>query len=197
MTKYYTSDHHFYHKRVLEFEKRPFETIEEMNEHLIKVWNETVGENDTVHHLGDFCFGGYNEWVSILENLNGNIILYKGNHDDSKTVKRLLKEGYLKELHMVGDYIKIRSPKTKVRYQLWLTHYPMDIGIRPNKFSLHGHIHSLDSRMLNQVNLCIDSPLNHDRPFGKPVSEEELITYLDYVNPIVLEEFQKERERWL
>lgn len=197
MTTFYTSDHHFHHKRVLEFENRPFETVEEMNEHLIKIWNETVKQNDTVHHLGDFCFGKYDDWVSILKRLNGNIVLYKGNHDSSKVVKQLYNEGYIKELHMVGDYIKVRSPKTNAKYQLWLTHYPMEIGMRPRKFSLHGHIHSMNSRMLNQVNVCIDSPLNFDRPFGKPVSEEELIDYLDYINPIVEKEFQKEREKWL
>ena len=197
MTIYYTSDHHFYHKRVLEFEKRPFESIEEMNQGLIDIWNETVEDGDTVRYLGDFCFGGYNKWVSILEQLNGNIVLYKGNHDDSRTVKKLYKEGYIKELHTVGDYIEVKSPKTNTGYQLWLTHYPMDIGLRPNKYSLHGHIHSLESRMLNQVNLCVDSPLNFDRPFGQPISEEELIAYLDHINPLVDEEFQKEREKWL
>lgn len=193
MTRFYTSDTHFFHKNVLSFEDRPYETVEEMNEGIIKNWNSVIGQKDTVHHLGDFCFGGYDKWKSILDQLNGNIILYKGNHDASKTLKKLLKEGYFEEVHVVGDYFKIKGEE---RYQIWLSHYPMEIGLRPNKFSLHGHIHSIPSRMLNQINVGVDSPLSFGKPFGQPISEEELITYLDHINPIIKEEFQKEREKW-
>lgn len=192
MTQYFTSDQHFFHNNVLKFENRPFDTVEEMNQGMIKAWNDTVSKNSVVHHLGDFCFGGYDKWVSILEQLNGKIILYKGNHDDSKTLKRLAKDNYFEQIHQVGDYMKLH------KHQLCLTHYPMDIGMRPRKWSLHGHIHGSPSRMINQINLGVDSQLDivRSKTFGSPVSEEELINYLDVTNPIVIEKFQQERGIW-
>lgn len=195
MTVWYTSDNHFFHKNVLKFEDRPYETIEEMNQKMIETWNKYVQPEDTVHYLGDFCFGGYNKWVSILEQLNGDITLYKGNHDSSKVTKRLLNEGYFKQIHTVGGQIKIKSPKTNNKYILTLTHYPVEIGNRPKLFSVHGHVHSepTKSNYLNQVNVGVDSPLNFDREFGKPISQEELIEYLDYINPIIEKKFHEER----
>lgn len=184
---FFTSDLHFRHKNILKFEGRPFETLEEMNNCLIDAWNKVVKKNDTVYNLGDFCFGSYEKWVELLEQLNGNIIHIKGNHDSSNTLKKLHKNGYLKEVHMVGHYLKTR------KHVLHLTHYPMEIGNRPRIWSLHGHIHSQESKMLNQINLCVDSPLNFNRPFGQPIHIDELIAYLDYLTPQIEAEFKKER----
>lgn len=195
MTTWYISDNHWNHNNVLKFEDRPYETIEEMNQCMIKTWNKYIQPEDTVHHLGDFCFGGYNRWISILEQLNGNITLYKGNHDESKVIKRLLKEGYLQDVHVVGDSFKIRSPKTNTKYILTLTHYPMEIGNRPRLFNVSAHIHSEPSSYYNQLNVGVDSPIPFidDREFGQPISEEELIEYMDYISPRIEKLFHEER----
>src|SRR5690606_33871108 len=111
------------------------------------------------------------------DRLNGKIVLHKGNHDGSKHLKNLTREGYFEAVHTVGSYMKLH------KYQLWLTHYPMEIGNRPNKMSISGHIHSTPSRMLNQVNVGVDSPLNFNRPFGQPIHVDELVEYLNYINP--------------
>jgi len=187
MTIYFTSDSHFRHKKIVEFEQRPFESTEEMNEGLIKAWNNTVKSGDLVYHLGDFCFGSYNEWINIIERLNGEIVLIKGNHDSSDIIKKAHKNGYLNEVHMIGYYMKSNG------YILNLTHYPMEIGNRPRNFNISGHIHAQPSRMLNQVNVGVDSPLNFNRPFGQPISQDELIAHLDYINPKVEEQFHIER----
>lgn len=187
---FFTSDSHFHHKNVLKFEDRPYDTIEEMNDELIRSWNSVVKEGDTVHHLGDFVFGNYNKWVSILEQLNGDIILYKGNHDHTRELNKLVRDGYFEQVHLMGDYFKLHG------YRLYLTHFPLEIGMRPNQFSISGHIHSQASTMLNQVNVGVDSPLNFNRPFGQPIHVDELISYLDYINPLVEERFQKERESY-
>ena len=187
MTIFFTSDQHFFHKNVLEFENRPFNTLEEMNEGLINAWNKVVKKSDTVYVIGDFIFHKYSNWVDILDKLLGDIILVRGNHDDSKVVKRLVKEGYFKEYHEVGTYIKHNG------YSMWLTHYPMEIGLRPKKYSISGHIHSNPSNLLTQINIGVDSPLNFDRPFGQPISLDELITYLDYIDPKVEEAFMRQK----
>ena len=77
---FFTSDSHHSHKNILEFCKRPFEDVEEMNRKMIENWNNKVPKDGIVYHLGDFCWGGYQLWKSIREQLNGEIILIKGNH---------------------------------------------------------------------------------------------------------------------
>jgi calcineurin-like phosphoesterase family protein len=36
--------------------------VEMMNETIISNWNNTVGQDGIVFHLGDFCLGGSVEW---------------------------------------------------------------------------------------------------------------------------------------
>ena len=36
---------------------RDFESVDEMTDKLISLWNETVTKNDTVYHLGNFAHG--------------------------------------------------------------------------------------------------------------------------------------------
>ena len=69
---FFTSDTHFYHGNIIRFCNRPFKDVEMMNETIISNWNNTVGQDDIVFHLGDFCLGGSAEWTKILDRLNGN-----------------------------------------------------------------------------------------------------------------------------
>lgn len=46
---FFTSDLHFGHENVLRFDNRPFETVEEMDDELIKRWNDKVGKGDLVY----------------------------------------------------------------------------------------------------------------------------------------------------
>ena len=48
---YYTADLHFHYALLLP--SRPFATVEEMDETLVKNWNDTVGPEDTVYLVGD------------------------------------------------------------------------------------------------------------------------------------------------
>jgi calcineurin-like phosphoesterase family protein len=80
---WFTADHHFGHKKVIEFSNRPFNSVEEMDEEMIKRWNEKVDIDDEVYHLGDVGLLSSGKLRKILDRLNGKIYLIKGNHESS------------------------------------------------------------------------------------------------------------------
>lgn len=81
---FFTSDTHFCHDKIIDYCKRPFKDIQEHDQALINNWNSVVGMDDTVFHLGDFCYGGFPKWQNIVKQLNGHIYLIRGNHDDKQ-----------------------------------------------------------------------------------------------------------------
>lgn len=52
-----------------------------MDNALINMWNENVGNDDIVFNLGDFCFGDEEQIEKIAKRLKGKHILIHGNHD--------------------------------------------------------------------------------------------------------------------
>lgn len=72
---FFTADTHFGSERTLNLSKRPFASVEEMDNEMIKNWNRVVGPDDNVFHLGDF--GN----LDVISELNGNIHLCAGNYE--------------------------------------------------------------------------------------------------------------------
>lgn len=91
MKYYFTSDTHFGHEKIISYCNKPFKSVEEMDEKLIKNWNDKVKDEDVVFHLGDFSMigGNINKYLSRL---NGNIIWIKGNHDKKPIIQDLIIE---------------------------------------------------------------------------------------------------------
>lgn len=76
-----TSDTHFSHARIIELAGRPFASAQEMDGELIRRWNETVGPDDVVLHLGDLALGPIAESLPLTARLHGRRFLVPGNHD--------------------------------------------------------------------------------------------------------------------
>ena len=133
MHRWVISDTHFYHSKILGYCQRPFETVEEMNEVLIKNWNSVINEDDIVYILGDFCFGNKEMLREIVSQLKGRKILILGNHD------RLTKGAYLN----VGFETVTKNPMI-VDEDFILSHHPLqgDLG---RFYNIHGHKHKLPS----------------------------------------------------
>ena len=133
--KYFTSDTHFGHANIIKYCDRPFSSPVEMDETLIRNWNNTVKPEDTIFHLGDFGFATEDRLKSILSRLNGIKYLILGNHD--KTIRRSedLRTYFVK----CTEYLEIDEEKIK----LILMHYPMLIWNKSHHgaFMLHGHSH--------------------------------------------------------
>ena len=81
MTIFYTADNHFGHAKIPGMCKRPFRDVRHMNGELIRRWNERVGPDDAVYHLGDFSFGPVAEAEQYFHVPNGRKHLILGNHD--------------------------------------------------------------------------------------------------------------------
>lgn len=79
---WFTSDLHLSHFNVIKYSNRPFSSVQQMNEELIKRWNNKVAQNDTIYVLGDFCWGwNSNQIQETLDKLNGIKYFIYGNHD--------------------------------------------------------------------------------------------------------------------
>lgn len=169
---WFTSDQHFWHKNVITYCNRPWQTIEEMNEGLIKNWNEVVKETDVVYILGDFSFSKPSKTNKILDQLNGTKRLIKGNHDHSITKWHceLAVQDHIFSLDMIFPEI------TKI---VTLCHYPFapidadeDVRFlerRPTDYGqwlLHGHVHQTYKIRRKMINVGVDVwnyyPVNYD-----------------------------------
>lgn len=91
---YYISDLHFGHKNVIRFDTRPFQSVDEMDEELIRLWNNKVSDTDDVYIVGDFSYrsGRQEQWY--LKQLNGckHLILGKYLDEDKNSIWRNKKE---------------------------------------------------------------------------------------------------------
>jgi calcineurin-like phosphoesterase family protein len=83
MTYFFTADEHYGHTNILKHAERPFATIEEHDEELIRRHNEVVEKDDIIIHAGDFCWCKTQKdaYAKYVRRLRGNHIFLKGSHD--------------------------------------------------------------------------------------------------------------------
>lgn len=158
---WFTSDTHFGSERTLELSKRPFETVEEMDQSIIDNWNNTVNKDDVVYHVGDF--GDY----EVAKKLNGKIKLIMGNYDKNEyesgktDFNNKMQECGI-EVVSLGIAIEIPcvDQEGRIRHKLGLQHEPLDAkkSMKANgyDFVLFGHIHKLQMVKSYGLNVGID-----------------------------------------
>lgn len=136
MSIFFTADHHFGHSNIIKYEKRPFANSFEMDEELIKRWNEVVKPKDQVYHLGDVSLRNPKSTAEILNRLNGKIFLIKGNHEKSTS-----KLESLTRFEWVKDYYFLKLPDKNM---IAMMHYCMRIWDKKfyGAWHLFGHSHS-------------------------------------------------------
>jgi calcineurin-like phosphoesterase family protein len=135
MKLFFTSDSHFGHFSIMKNCKRPFKSVEEMDEIIINNWNSVVGSGDLVYHLGDVAYRNSRSLTHYIERLNGRKVLIPGNHDIISP--EIMTPGYFSAIFS-GYHKMVFNGKTIV-----LCHYPMRSweGSCHGTWHLHGHSH--------------------------------------------------------
>ena len=107
------------HKAIINYCNRPFSSVEEMNNTLIKNWNSVVNKHDKVIVAGDFALCGKDKIIEIGQKLNGKKTLILGNHDRA-SIKTYYEAGFefvsqypivLDEFYIISHYPKYVQPK--------------------------------------------------------------------------------------
>lgn len=175
MTRY-ISDLHFGHRNIIQYDNRPFDSVDAMDKAMMELWNESVSDKDTVYILGDMVWQSrINRWESILNALNGKKFIVKGNHDETSTIKELEKRGVIEG--WAHQYI-VSDNGTKVV----LNHSPMPFFVNQhheNYVHLYGHVHvSYDYNMVLSMQRTIEELYKH------PIRMYNVGAMLPYINYI-------------
>lgn len=138
---FWTSDTHFSHSSIIKFCDRPYKDVDEMNEKLIENWNKKVPQDGLVFHLGDFAWGGgYTEWKRIRDQLNGKIILIKGNHEMKNLSPKAEEE--LFELSTWQMLAEIEGRKVLMNHYPFLCYAGVYRDPKGLVYNTFGHVHS-------------------------------------------------------
>jgi calcineurin-like phosphoesterase family protein len=152
MRQFVISDTHFGHKNIIKYERRPFSSVEDMDETIIQNWNEVVQEDDIVYHLGDFALTSKKATKEYFRQLNGNIRLIPGSHDSWVGRKGFLD---IPNLEVMPLYVTVKVKRGAVV----LCHYPMESWTASHYGTLHfhGHIHTKPFKEIpNRRNVSIE-----------------------------------------
>ena len=140
-----SSDTHFCHNKDFIYKPRGFQTVEEMNETIVKNWNQRVAHDDTVYLLGDCMLNNDIAGCGYLRRLNGKIFIITGNHDTATRIQKYVNIRY--------DILHLGLATTLAYkgYNFYLSHYPTlcdnhdgDKPLERRVISLCGHTHTQD-----------------------------------------------------
>lgn len=167
---YYIADWHYGHTNCIAFDGRPFKSRDHMNAELIRRWNEVVKNDDQVYILGDMFWCNPKDAIPVLDALNGQKFLVKGNHD------RCHNQEFASRFVSINDYMEINDNGRNVI----LSHYP--IPCFKNHFygwyHLYGHVHtSFEHNMMMHHRYLIEELYSKQ---CKMYNVGAMLPYMDY-----------------
>lgn len=186
MSVLFTSDLHLGHANIILTCGRNLEgcgenlaTVDEMNDFLIRKWNEKVKEDDIVYILGDLSYRSSISVKTYLKQLKGRKHLIVGNHDFQ----------WQKNIANINDYFESVSDMKVIRLGeklITLCHYPLLEwnGSRRAKnqqtsisWLIHGHIHNSRDNVFEYIRDNLPCALNCGVDINgfEPVTFEELL----------------------
>lgn len=214
---WFTSDIHFSHKNVIPYCNRDYKDVNEMNEAIIKIWNDKVGKDDVVYFLGDLDINGMRSFRDMSHRLNGIKHLVSGNHDATfihkpnkgiptkvqKHIDKVLSLGWTsvnqqleitlkdgtKALLSHLPYLDDDASKYDLRYK---DMRPINKGLP----LIHGHLHARYIKKDNMIDVGFDGNLSlysEDEVIGLIKDKRQFIPsrltdFYNSSNPRVLED---------
>lgn len=156
-----TADWHFSHDRDFIWQARGFNSVQEMNETIVKNYNSLVGEDDDVYVLGDLMLGGPSAAAGnlrLVSQMNGRLHLVRGNHDTDTRWR-----AYAELPNVVEQENAIYLNYNK--YHFYLSHFPtLTSNFEDDKkpwqrtLSISGHCHSKNHfNEGTSFNACVDA----------------------------------------
>lgn len=165
------SDTHFGHAGVCRFMRedgvtklRPWTDPQEMDEHMVKVWNERVRPNDKVYHLGDVIIN--RRCFPTLARLNGDKVLIRGNHDifRDEEYRQYFRE--LRAYHVMNGMI--------------LSHIPIhEESLGRFGTNIHGHLHANRVKKDGVVDVRYHNVCVENTPDFGPILFEDVIKRIE------------------
>jgi len=166
---YFTSDLHFGHQNIISYCSRPFSSVDEMNDDLVRRWNATVSDEDTIYVLGDVAMGQLEHSLSWVNKLAGTKLLVPGNHDKCWAGKKR-NPSTLALYEEVGFTVLPENSNIEIGgLNVELCHFPFagDTSgedrygqwrpVTRGQWLLCGHVHDLWRQRGRQINVGIDA----------------------------------------
>lgn len=140
------ADTHFGDENIRLYEERPFQNTEEMDNEMIRRWNETVTDDDFVYHLGDFCSQGEDRCRELLSQLKGRKFLVMGNHDLYLSPQKWRELGF-EECYDLPVILK---------EFFMLSHEPLYVCRSMPYANLYGHVHNVPTyKSVSSRSACV------------------------------------------
>jgi calcineurin-like phosphoesterase family protein len=150
-----TSDTHFGHAGVCHFTEadgvtkiRPWTDPDEMDEEMVRRWNDRVRPNDKVYHLGDVVIN--RRALTTMVRLNGDKVLIRGNHDIFRDDEYREYFRELRAYHVMNGMI--------------LSHIPLhEASLGRFGVNIHGHLHSARVKKARGIDAKTGATLYSDK----------------------------------
>lgn len=168
--KFFTSDTHFDHRNIIAYCNRPFSSVQEMNDTIIRRWNAAIGPEDSVYHLGDFALTSRVRINELARQLNGRIYMCFGSHDTWNICSR--------HFQVEHNY----RIETKNGMKLYLAHHAHLVWPKSHYGVKHlfGHSHGMLNEFAEKTGCMLD--VGVDSHNFRPWSELEIEEYFGYVS---------------
>jgi calcineurin-like phosphoesterase family protein len=136
MKQFVISDLHLGDLGIINFENRPFSSLEGYENTLINNWNSVVSNEDEVFILGDTSQYSQDKTKDIINQLNGRKILVLGNHDRDRDCLWWIGSGF----NSVSEFPIILPDKHIVMSHEPPTYY----NNKSHYFYIYGHVHTCE-----------------------------------------------------
>lgn len=142
MRHWFTADTHFGHANIIRHCRRPFSSVAEMDEELLRRINDRVAPEDWLYHLGDFSFRGGDPAAYRARIRCRNVVLILGNHDP-QTMSGTVRPEFAALFREVHSLLRIKVPVSGTSQLIVLCHYAMKVWDRAHYGTWHlfGHSH--------------------------------------------------------